>query len=58
MARGLARGRGRGRGRGTYMDDVGVGVSVIRADKKVNQNLSPVFLIQFGKNVFKPPPRT
>lgn len=39
----------------TYMNDVWIGVPVIGADKKVNQELSSVFLIELGQDVFQRP---
>ena len=39
----------------TYMNDVWVGVPVIGANKKVDQELRSVFLIQLGNDVLQPP---
>ena len=39
----------------TYMNDVWIGVPVIGADKKVDQELSSIFLIQLGDDILQPP---
>ena len=39
----------------TYMNDVRIGVPVIGAHEKVNQQLSSVFLVQPGDDVLQPP---
>lgn len=39
----------------TYMNDVWIGVLIVGADKKVNQKLSPVFLVQLGNDILQPP---
>lgn len=39
----------------TYMNDVWIGVPVIGANEKVNQELSSIFLIQLGNDVLQPP---
>lgn len=39
----------------TYMNDVRIGVLVVAANKKVNQKLSSIFLIQLGDGILQPP---
>lgn len=39
----------------TYMNDVRIGVPVIGAHEKVNQELSSIFLVEPGDDVLQPP---
>lgn len=37
------------------MNDVRIGVLIVGADEKVNQKLSPVFLVQLGNDILQLP---